>query len=307
MHIERLELSQLRLLEAIAQQGSLSAAAEAVGLSQSAASHSLARLRREADDVLFVRTAQRMQPTPYGEQLCNAVRQALTLLREGLRDDARGFLGSASSRTFTLLMSEAGQLVMLPTLLDHLKHAAPKVRIRVGRVLDRNAGEPVETGAADLAIGHITSMTTGFHRRMLFHEHYVCIACAGNPRFAQGMSLEAYTRADHALADASGMAHWLLDQQLQQQGIVRRVGLVVPEFLALPFLIPGSEFVATVPSRVAERFARLLPLKVMPLPIALAPYEIFMFWHERTHTDPANRWLRATLVELLGDTGGVPR
>lgn len=299
MQIEKLELSQLRLLEAIADKGSLSAAAGEVGLSQSAASHSLARLRRQAGDPLFVRTATRMQSTPYGEQLCAATRSALSTLREALRAEPR-FEAAASGRRFRIFMSEAGQMVLLPALLSHLRTAAPNIGIQVHRVPDENPAAPLEEGHVDLAIGHITTMTTGFHRRLLFREHYVCVACVNHPRFRDGMHLDAYRDSQHAVADASGMAHWIVDQQLQQHDIARRIGLVVPEFLALPFLLPGSEFIATMPSRVAWRFAELLPLKVMPLPITFAPYEIFMFWHERAHAEPANRWLRSTLVDLFG-------
>lgn len=298
MHIENLELMQLRLLEAIAAKGSLSAAAAEVGLSQSAASHSLARLRKEAGDLLFVRTASRMQPTAYGEQLVGATRSALSLLREGLRD-RRQFNAAESRRTFTLYMSEAGQLALLPSLLAYLWETAPGVRLRISRIPDQRPGEPLEVGEVDLAIGHIATLTTGFHRRRLFHERYACLACSDNRAFQDGMSIDAYKQASHAIADASGMAHWLIDQQLEPHRIVRKVGLVVPEFLALPFVIPRSELVATLPARVARRFAEFLPLRMMDPPVPFEAYEIFMLWHERAHIDPANLWLRNVVVRLF--------
>ena len=139
VHMENLELTQLRLVEAIAETGNLSSAAEVVGLSQSAASHSLARLRKETGDPLFVRTSQRMQPTPYGEQLCAAVHNALLLLREGLRG-GRSFVPADASRIFSLYMSEAGQLTMLPQLLAYLREQAPGVRIHVSRLPEKNQG-----------------------------------------------------------------------------------------------------------------------------------------------------------------------
>lgn len=298
MHIEKLELTQLRLIEAIVEHGNLSFAAEVVGLSQSAASHSLARLRKETGDPLFVRTSQRMQPTPFGQQLAAAAHSALLLLREGLQG-GQIFVPADANRTFTLYMSEAGQLALLPQLLAYLRDHAPGVRIHANRLPERNQGSALESGQVDMAIGHITTMTTGFHRRLLFHEHYVCVASLDNQRFAQGMSLEAYKQSPHAIADSSGMAHWMVDQQLARHNVVRKIGLIVPEFLALPFVVPGSNLVVTMPSRVAERFARMMPLHVMPLPIELDSYEILLLWHARVHIDPANRWLRQTLVTLF--------
>lgn len=113
------------------------------------------------------------------------------------------------------------------------------------------------------------------------------------------MSFEAYKQSPHAIADSSGMAHWMVDQQLARHNVVRQIGLVVPEFLALPFVVPGSDLVVTMPSRVADRFAKLMPLRVMPLPMELDSYEILLFWHARVHMDPANQWLRQTLVALF--------
>ena len=206
VHMENLELTQLRLVEAIAETGNLSSAAEVVGLSQSAASHSLARLRKETGDPLFVRTSQRMQPTPYGEQLCAAVHNALLLLREGLRG-GRSFVTADASRIFSLYMSEAGQLTMLPQLLAYLREQAPGVRIHVSRLPEKNQGSALEVGQVDMAVGHITTMTTGFHQRLLFHERYVCVASLDNELFAQGMSFEAYKQSPHAIADSSAHIH----------------------------------------------------------------------------------------------------
>jgi DNA-binding transcriptional LysR family regulator len=298
VQVEDLELTQLRLLEALAETGRLASAAEKAGLSESAASHSLGRLRRATGDALFVRTAGGMQPTPYGRQLCAASLDALTLLREAL-ESGRDFDPMKSERTFTIYMSEAGQLVILPRLVAFLRQHAPKVRVHVSRIPEKDRGDALASGEVDLAIGHITTMTTGFHQRRLFSEHYVCLTSLDCPLFRSGVTLDAYRQALHAIADSSGMAHWMIDQQLRQHDVVRRVGLVVPEFLALPFVVLGSDLMVTIPSRLAERFAKVLPLRVTELPIALDSYEVLLFWHERVHADTANRWMRQALATLL--------
>ena len=240
-----------------------------------------------------------MLPTPYGEQLCEAGRGALRLLREGVRG-GRGFDPASSNRIFTLFMSEAGQIVVLPQLLAYLREVAPGVRLRVNRVPDTNPGQALEQGEVDMAIGHITTMTTGFHQRVLLKEQYACIASNDNRRFRDGMTLDAYRAAPHAIADGSGMAHWLIDRQLELRGIRRQIGLVVPEFLALPLVIPGSELVATMPKRVAEKFAQLLPIRTMEMPIEVEAYDVLLLWHERAHADAANRWLRQALARIMG-------
>lgn len=298
MHIDKLEFTQLRLLDAISKTRRITLAADLVGVTQSAASHSLGRLRQELQDPIFVRTSQGMEPTPYGETLCAAISEALQLIHAGL-EGKKLFDPKTSTHTFTIYMSEAGQIELLPGLLQYLRLHAPGISIHVERLPEKSQNQALESGYVDLAVGHITTMTNGFYQRQLFQEEYVCIADPNNPLFENGMTLEAYIKAKHGLANSSGMAHWLLDQHLLQQNIVRQTHLIVPEFLALPFLIPGSELVVTMPGRVAKKFAKIIPLRVMPLPVKIDPYDILLFWHERVHKDPANQWLRSVLATLF--------
>jgi DNA-binding transcriptional LysR family regulator len=301
MHMEKLrllELTQLRLVEALADRGSVSAAAESLGLSQSAASHALARLRGLFDDPLFVRTSRGMEPTAAGERVAAAVRQAMAALREGL-DAAGPFEPARSDRVFKVYMSDIAQMVFLPRLLAHLKATAPGIRLRACPIPLRSQEAALESGEIDLAIGHFTSLTTGFYQRRLFREKYVCIVRSGHPRFARGMSVEAFRQAEHGYADSSGIAHEQVEKVLAQHGIPRRLGLTVPQFMVLPLVIAGSDLVVTMPSRLAEAFARLIPIQVPPFPVRIPAFDIKLFWHQRAHKDAANKWLRDCFVRLF--------
>ena len=126
---------------------------------------------------------------------------------------------------------------------------------------------------------------------------------SGHPNFGEGMSVAAFESSDHAVADSSGMAHDLLERALARHGIRRSLRLVVPEFMVLPLIIEHSDVLVVMPSRLAQQFARLLPLQILPLPVNVSSYDIQIYWHERYHHDPANRWLRAALAELFADRG----
>ena len=129
MDIDGLDITQLRLLEALAQTYHLSEAAARVGISQSAASHALARLRHDLQDPLFVRTSRGMRPTPYGERLSDLVVHALAALRSGLETPG-SFDPRISRRTFTLLLTDLGQVYFLPKLVERLAVVAPGVTLR---------------------------------------------------------------------------------------------------------------------------------------------------------------------------------
>ncbi|MCE2692494.1 MAG: LysR family transcriptional regulator [Rubrivivax sp.] len=186
-----LEFTQIELMAALGEARSLSSAAIAIGLSQSAASHALARLRRELDDPLLVRTTNGMKATPYGEAAFQAAQQSLKALRQGL-ETAESFNAATSERSFAMHMSDIGQTVFLPPLLAHIGKAAPGLRLRVSPLPQHQPSVLLESGEVDLAVGYITTLKAGFRQRLLFTERYVCVTRADHPRFASGMTLEAF-------------------------------------------------------------------------------------------------------------------
>jgi DNA-binding transcriptional LysR family regulator len=151
MHIGNLHLNQLRLVDAVERNGNLGEAAEDIGLTQSAASHALSRLREELQDPIFVRTSEGMRPTPYGIRLARSVRDALESLRAGLDRHAE-FEPKTSTRTFNVIMSDVSQMLYLPRLLPKLYAEAPGVTLRV-RALPAKAPHLIlESGLGSLAI-----------------------------------------------------------------------------------------------------------------------------------------------------------
>lgn len=298
MHIESLDIAQVRLLAELLETHNLSLAAERVGLSQSAASHALARLRRRLGDPLFVRAAGGVQPTPYGEKLGLAARQARDTLIEGLARD-RGFDPASSDRRFSIYLSDVGQMVLLPRLLGYLKRAAPGVSLRASPIPLTAPGEALASGEVDMAVGFFSNLATGFRRVGLFREHYVCVVRSDHPNFRAGMSLEAFQATDHALTEASGMAHAVIERVLAAHKVRSSVKLSVPHYFVLPMIIAGSDLAVIMPARLADAFAPHVGLQILPPPVPLPAYDIMAYWHERYHHDPASRWLRGALVRLF--------
>jgi DNA-binding transcriptional LysR family regulator len=298
MHIPDFEFTEIRLIAELLQLRKLSAAAAQVGLSQSAASHALARLRKRVGDPLFTRTAGAFQPTPYGERLGIAAREALDVLIAGSASN-RPFDPRTTTRRFTLYANDVGQTVLLPRLLAFLKKEAPGATVRASPIPLENPGAALVSGDVDAAVGFFDNLTTGFRQSLLFRERYVCVARANHPKFRTGMTLEAFKSSEHAMADATGMAHAAIDRFLAKQRVQRNVALRVPGFHVLPMIIASSDLLAVIPSRLAEAFVSHVPIKVLPLPISIPPFDIRIYWHERYHHDPALRWFRTEFVKLF--------
>ena len=291
MQIAALHLTQLQLVEALVRNGNLTDAAKQIGLTQPAASHALARLRRELQDPIFVRTSEGMRPTPYGTRLAAAVHEALQVLRDGL-ERHQDFEARDSKRTFNIFMSDIGQLLYLPPLLARLSTEGPGISLRVRPVPAKAPHLMLEAGEVDLAIGTFTTLVSGCIQKRLFQDRYVCVVRKDHPAFGNGMSAEAFRNVPFAVADASGYVHEHLNRWLARQKVRHNVKLHVPHFLVLPLVIARSDLLALMAKRVADLFADIVPLKIMPPPMKVPPYDIKMFWHERFHREPANRWLR---------------
>jgi DNA-binding transcriptional LysR family regulator len=298
MHIDDFEFTEIRLIAELAQLRKLSAAAARLGLSQSAASHALARLRKRVGDPLFIRSNAGFYPTPYGERLSAVARQALNILLDGFATD-KPFDPSVTTRRFNVYMSDVGQMVFLPKLLALMGDKAPRASLRACPIPLEQPGAAIASGEVDLAVGFFTNLTAGFHQSILFREHYVCVVRSDHPNFRSGMSVEAFSASPRALADASGMAHAVMEEELRKQGLDGTTRLTVPQFMVLPLVIASSDLLVIMPSRLAKAFSMLASIKILRTPMPLRPYDIKVYWHERFHHDPASRWFRRALVQLF--------
>jgi DNA-binding transcriptional LysR family regulator len=298
MHIDDFEFTEIRLLAELLELRKLSAAAARLGLSQSAASHALARLRRRVADPLFVRGNGGFYPTPYGERLGAAARAAMNILLDGFASD-EPFDPAATARRFNIYLSDVGQMVFLPKLLAFLHKQAPQAALRACPIPLDQPGAALASGEVDLAVGFFSNLTAGFRQSMLFRERYVCVVRSDHPNFRTGMSVEAFAASPRALADASGMAHAVVEAELKKHGLDATPQLTVPQFMVLPLVIANSDLLVIMPSRLAKAFSQLVSIKVLRPPLPLRPYDIRLYWHERFHHDSANRWLRRSLIELF--------
>lgn len=300
VHIRDIDLGQLRLVEALSRFGSLGAAAHELGISQSAASHSLARLRRKVGDQIFVRIGSGMRPTPYGQRLGASLTQALTIVRGGLAGETE-FNPKTSRRTFNVCMSDVGQSMLLPDLIAYLERNAPNVALKIWQspsVAQQSA--IFESGEVDLAAGYFTTLNTGFKQRRLFDAgHYVCVARPKHPAFKDGMTLDMFRNSSLALAESSGVGHAQIARLLSSYDLTPRVRLTVPQITALPQILCNSDLIAVLPDRFARALLRNMKLQLSPLPFETPNIVIKIYWHDRYDHEPGSVWFRNVFAQLF--------
>lgn len=313
MDDRKVDLNLMRVFHALIQDRNLTRAGHRLGLSQPAMSHALSKLRRFVGDELFIRVPSGMQPTEVALRIAPDVQRGLRLIDAALAGESN-FDPAVCDRTFQILMSDIGEIAYLPRLLPRLSELAPLVNLRVVQLPRESYHDAFINGDADLAVGFLPSLQAGFYQQRLFTDSYVCLVRAGHPRIGDFISTEQYQTESHVLIEAGGSRYrnvnlqtsttTLIEQHLSEIGMMRKVALRVPHFIVVPDIVNSTDYVATVPSYVAKHMLPRPGLRMLPLPFAAPRFEIKLFWHERGHNDPGNRWLRSVLSELFMEKSG---
>lgn len=289
----------LGALEVLVRERNVTRAAKTLGLSQPAMSHALKRLRHALQDPILVRTTQGMLPTPRATELAQAATQALGVLREALAT-TKAFDAATSTQRFRLGATDHSIAALLAQLAGELEREAPQIDLEISAWRGNATFREVESGELDLAIaiGELVDEPAGLHRRSLFGDRFVCLVRADHPTIRASLDLETFVKTPHVLVSPRGGHTGIVDTALSRVGMSRRVAVVVPNFLAVPLIVAKTDYIATLSAYVALPLARAMNLRVLPTPIAVPESDWFCVWHERTHKDPAHRWLRDRLSTL---------
>ncbi len=299
-HLWDVDLNLLVVFHAMAEQQSVTRAAEALALSQPATSAALARLRLLLGDPLFVKSGQAMRPTPRALLLAPTVRQLLATVKDDILTTSM-FEPSTSTRNFHLIAPDIAEVIVLPRILTRLRRVAPSVTIKVTSMPRLATAQALESGVADLAIGYLPDLhKSGFVQQRLFKHAYVCIARQEHPTLQGRLSMKEYLVAPHAVVLPEGREH-LMEQFLNAKQIRRNVVLELSHFMSLQTVIASSDLVATVPEDLADFFATHGKIQIFPLPLKSPDVQVHQFWHQRLNKDPANVWLRNLVFEALRD------
>jgi len=292
-----MDMKLLAVFDEIYKTRSVSRAGENLGLPQTSVSLALARLRRQFDDQLFVRTANGMVPTPRAALLIPQLRQALQLLQSATQQQVR-FDPASSSRIFRIAMTDISHLEFLPAMMNKLAKTAPNTQIKVLRIT-AETGKLLESGDADLAIGYMPELEAGFYQQKLFKDGFACVIRRDHPRVDRKLTENRFKSERHVVLIAPGTGNEIVEHELKRQGMQRKVALSLPTLPGVGNLLANTDLIATVPERVAQTLAKIAHVKILVPPYRFPDFSIKQHWHERYHQDPGNRWLRSTLAELF--------
>lgn len=293
MTLDTIDISALRTLCAVYDQGSFSRAAVQLGRSQSSVSYVIGGLRKALDDPLFVRQGHGIAPTPRCEALLQTARDFI--LRFEQLSDAPAFDPASSSAEVRISCNYYERVTVLPELVRTLRQTAPAIRLRLIQSFGDGA-DHIRKGLCDILVSPVQTDAPDIWARPLFGDAYVVVADAENPIMAQDLTMAAYAAAPHVLVDYGGNWRSFYLRELDRQGIALNTLVAVPSPASLEELVVGTDLISTVPKRIADRFSGAIAQRRSPCP---APFEISLYWSLRTHQAPLFRWVRRQIEDVV--------
>jgi DNA-binding transcriptional LysR family regulator len=318
VHLHKFDLNLLRVFDMLVEECSVTRAGERLGLTQSAISHALNRLRYVFNDDLFVRGPDGMQPTARAAEIAPRLRQALQQLRTALVPGE--FEPARTDRRFTIICSEYVGAVLVPGFAARMRAEAPRAELRI---LPSNRGvtEALRVGRADIALGSFRRVPEWLASESLLSDTRVWVLSADHPLAHEDLTVERLAELPHLVSAATGadegaVEDYVLDhgmerlvtrsdsavlRALAERGLSRSVALTTPHFLAAVAIVSRSDVAAVVPRRLAEAFAGHYRLKLFEPPYPTGPFEVMSLWHRNNGDEPAIAWLRRMLREAAAE------
>lgn len=316
IHSSNLDLNLLRVLDTLIEERSVTRAGTRLGLSQSAISHALNRLRYVLEDELFVRGPAGMQPTPRAVEIAPRLREGLQRLQLAL--GPAEFVPEHTDRRFTMVCGEYVGAVLIPRFAARLRKEAPHAELRIWPS-NLGVAEAILSGRADLAIGSFRRIPERFGHEPLFQETRVWALSADHPAAGEELTLERLAGLSHLIITATGedenaVGGYVVDRGLERlvtrsevgllqgaleaHGLRREIGLMTPHLLAALSIVSQSHMAALLPRRLAAAFAGQYRLQLFEPPYPSPPFEIMSLWQHDIGSEPALVWLRSVLREV---------
>jgi DNA-binding transcriptional LysR family regulator len=293
-----LDLNLLYVLVALDERRSVSGAARRLHRSQPGMSVALGKLRDFFGDPLFVRSGNGMQPTPRAVTLIESARAVLARVGADIVAEPP-FDPGKSTKPVTLVLSDVGEIVLLPALLKRLRELMPNALVRSVTLPATEVALQLESGDVDLAIGYFPDLRN-FYQQVLYSDTFASLIRTGHPMRADKLSTKEYLQLEHAVVRAESRTEEVIESYLARKKIRRHVVLSTPHFASVPIVVAQSDLIVTIPEPLARYFASIAAgVRLVQLPFDPPRIAIKQFWHRKFHHDARNRWLRGVACELF--------
>lgn len=284
--IDRLEIRQLRILQALLRELNVSRVAKQVGLTQQAVSDQLRKLRDIFDDRLFLRKSNGLIPTPLAEQLSVKIEELLQGFEQLLEPES--FEPSLVEGTYVIAATDYAQQIVLPDLLSKMRAQAPNLKVIIQDLDIDNLNDSMIAGRVNLVVAFPDFVPSSYPCITLFTEYHVCVVAQGSPLAGKNLSLEAIANHPQIIASPSRPNfRGSIDTWFETFGLKRNVVISAPCFSIVPLYLETTDAIAFLPSK-ALLDSNLATIKLKENPVS---FEVISAWHPRSNNDPLHNWV----------------
>ena len=298
MHISRIDLNLLAVLDTIYAEGSITRASRRLNLSQPAISHALGRLRQLIDDPLFTRHGRVMTPTPLARRMIEPVRQSLRTIEATLtqRDP---FASATAVKHFTVGMRDVLEAAVLGVLLRDVTATAPRITISSVRAERRELERELSAGTLDTAIDVLLPLPEEVRRERLGTEWLTVVARRRHPNVGRRLTLKTYLEQQHISVSSRRRGLSAEDFELARHNLRRRIRLRCQSYFAACRVVSETDLLLTMPQRHAGMLNAQFGNQLLDFPLKVPAFDTYLYWHANADSDPANAWLRQQLIDAL--------
>lgn len=300
--MDDLDANGLVALEALLATRNVTSAARKLGITQSAMSHRLRKLRHQIGDPLLAGGRNGLVLTPRAEAMMEPLRHALADLRAAVRV-GESFDALRSTRHFVIAANDYGELVAIRPLLQRLAREAPNITIAI-EAISTNIEQRLASGAVDAAVTAAGTFSPSLKRKVIARDAFAVALRKGHPavRKQRRISLDTYASLHHLQVAPYGLPGSPIDRILATRGKTRHIALRVSSFISAPLLVAESNLIATLGIHLLRAASRYVDLEVVAPPIALPTTEIVALWHVRSQLDSGHVWLRTVIASSMSDS-----
>jgi DNA-binding transcriptional LysR family regulator len=293
-----MDINQLKILIALDDERNMTRAAKRLFITQSAASHSLSKLREHFNDELFVRTSHGMSPTRFVQTLLPALRQGIRTLERSLQTE-KAFDPSIDSKTYYIGACDYFEFIAMPKLAKDFSAKAPNIRVAVDINSEHIKMERVESGRLDLYIGFddVQKVPLNFNKYAWITDPYVCLAPKDSD-VGDELSLVEFAASPQVHLPVVSNGSDVIDNWLKEHGLHRNIQMIAQSYAVGGMICAESGLLFCAPSNVAKQLVKMLPLKIILLPDDVPPLRVSILSHKLYDYHDSTQWLISKILDL---------
>jgi len=295
MH-SKIDLNLFYILTNVYHEGSITAAAKKLHLTQPAVSHALGRLREKFNDELFIRHGRRMVPSSFCQQIMPKIIDSLGELESTLID-VDAFNINNHKREIKFGFRDILESIFFPTLIKDLVTNTPNITVNSRQISMVEMEKALEQQELDVVIDVLTPTSSNINHTLICNEHFSLICRKDHP-ILNDLTLANYVAADHAIVTLKDSKVNVVDMALAELGVSRKVALRCEHYFAATSVISQCDMLLTMPNAYANLLKEKMPVHVTQLPFEVPELPVHMYWHKQAEHDPVNGWMREKLMKI---------